>query len=145
MSTTIKPTEEQEQASRAVFYGFPDEHLDMLLEHGAPRVARLLAEREAKLRRALASVCVDILTSTAVTDTLWCHDSGLATTNDYIAGVLGINTVDAYGNPTAELARLAHYDDAKADAHVVAVVTTSTPAPAWCVSPKPASTEGGEG
>lgn len=69
-----------------------------------------------RLYAALASVCIDILTSPAVTDTMWRHDRGLSTTVDYIAGVLGIDTVDAYGKPTTELVRLAHYDDAKADA-----------------------------
>lgn len=81
----------------------------MHMEREAQHLADIKAGREA-----LASVCIDILTSPAVTDTMWSHRSGLSTTNDYIASVLGIDTVDAYGKPTAELARLAHYDDAKA-------------------------------
>lgn len=77
---------------------------------GADGLADLLAEREArhlaaiaKLRKALASVCIDILTSPAVTDTMWCHDSDLCTTNDYIAGVLGFDTVDPDGSPSQQL------------------------------------------
>jgi len=91
------------------------------------------------LRTALASVCIDILTSPAVTDTMWSHRSGLSTTNDYIASVLGIDTVDAYGKPTAELVRLANHD-AKADAP--AVCRPDDNACGYCSMCK-ASTEGG--
>ena len=75
-------------------------------------VERLTKENETH-RKTLASVCIDILTSPAVTDTMWCHDSGLSTTNDYIASALGIDTVTPQGAPSEALLSLATSSYAK--------------------------------
>ena len=72
-------------------------------------LARVTAERDAlraeveAMRRCLADTCHAVLTSPAVTDTLWTSCSDLVTVVDDIATVLGIDTVAPEGGPSAAL------------------------------------------